>query len=80
MNTAPLFSLPWAQVFVRSVSTAAFGGAQAAVDAGVAIMKDRVSTNTGKASKADPILHAAIANAQMQIDGWRRRFASRSRS
>ncbi|SMP60721.1 3-hydroxy-9,10-secoandrosta-1,3,5(10)-triene-9,17-dione monooxygenase [Novosphingobium panipatense] len=68
VNTAPLFSLPWAQVFVRSVSTAAFGGAQAAVDAGVAIMKDRVSTNTGKASKADPILHAAIANAQMQID------------
>ena len=28
VNTAPLYSLPWAQVFVRSVSTAAFGGAR----------------------------------------------------
>ena len=31
VNDGPLFSLPWAQVFVRSVSTAAFGGARAAV-------------------------------------------------
>jgi 3-hydroxy-9,10-secoandrosta-1,3,5(10)-triene-9,17-dione monooxygenase len=29
----------------------------------MAIMQDRVSTNTGKASKADPILHAALARA-----------------
>ncbi len=66
-NDAPLFSLPWAQVFVRSVSTAAFGGARAAVNAAMTIMKDRVSTNTGKASKADPMLHAAIAAAHSQI-------------
>ncbi len=63
VNTGPLYSLPWAQVFVRSVSTAAFGGAQAAINAGMAIMQDRVSTNTGKASKQDPILHAALARA-----------------
>lgn len=63
VNTGPLYRLPWAQVFVRSVSTAAFGGAQAAINAGMAIMKDRVSTNTGKASKQDPILHAALARA-----------------
>lgn len=61
VNTGPLYRLPWAQVFVRSVSTAAFGGAQAAINAGLAIMQDRVSTNTGKASKQDPILHAALA-------------------
>jgi 3-hydroxy-9,10-secoandrosta-1,3,5(10)-triene-9,17-dione monooxygenase len=67
VNDGPLFSLPWAQVFVRSVSTAAFGGARAAVNAALAIMKDRVSTNTGKASKADPLLHAAIAKAHAQI-------------
>jgi 3-hydroxy-9,10-secoandrosta-1,3,5(10)-triene-9,17-dione monooxygenase len=66
-NDAPLYALPWAQVFVRSVSTAAFGGARAAVNAAMAIMKDRVSTNTGKASKADPILHAAVAAAHSQI-------------
>ena len=63
VNDGPLYRLPWAQVFVRSVSTAAFGGAQAAINAGLAIMRDRVSTNTGKASKADPILHAALARA-----------------
>ena len=33
----------------------------------MAIMKDRVSSNTGKASKADPMLHAAIAAAHSQI-------------
>ena len=62
-NDGPLYTLPWAQVFTRSVSTAAFGGAQAAINAGMAIMQDRVSTNTGKSSKADPILHAALARA-----------------
>lgn len=66
-NSGPLYTLPWAQVFVRSVSTAAFGGARAAVNAALAIMKDRVSTNTGKASKADPLLHAAMAAAHAQI-------------
>ncbi len=66
-NDGPLYRLPWAQVFVRSVSTAAFGGARAAVNAAMKIMADRVSTNTGKASKADPILHAAIAKAHAQI-------------
>jgi 3-hydroxy-9,10-secoandrosta-1,3,5(10)-triene-9,17-dione monooxygenase len=66
-NDAPLFTLPWAQVFVRSVSTAAFGGARAAVNAAIEIMQSRVSTNTGKAAKADPFLHAAIARAHAQI-------------
>lgn len=66
VNDGPLYRLPWAQVFVRSVSTAAFGGAQAAINAGLAIMQDRVSTNTGKASKANPMLHAAIMAAIAQ--------------
>jgi 3-hydroxy-9,10-secoandrosta-1,3,5(10)-triene-9,17-dione monooxygenase len=52
---------------VRSVSTAAFGGARAAVNAGIKIMQDRVSTNTGKVAKADPILHGAIMRAQAEI-------------
>ena len=66
VNTGPLYALPWAQVFVRSVSTAAFGGAEAAIKAGLAIMQDRISTNTGKASKDDPMLHAALASAIAQ--------------
>ena len=66
LNDGPLYSLPWAQVFVRSVSSAAFGGARAAINAAMAIMESRVSTNTGKASKADPVLHGAIAAAHAQ--------------
>ena len=66
-NDGPLYRLPWAQVFTRSVSTAAFGGARAAVNAALEIMKNRVSTNTGKASKSDPFLLAAIAKAHAQI-------------
>jgi 3-hydroxy-9,10-secoandrosta-1,3,5(10)-triene-9,17-dione monooxygenase len=66
-NDGPLYALPWAQVFIRSVSTAAFGGARAALKAAIQIMQDRVSTNTGKASKADPMLHAALAKAHAQM-------------
>lgn len=66
-NNGPLYTLPWAQVFTRSVSTAAFGGARAVVNGAIAIMQNRVSTNTGKASKADPFLHEAIAKAYAQI-------------
>lgn len=67
LNDGPLYRLPWAQVFVRSVSTAAFGGARAAISAAMEIMQSRVSTNTGKASKADPFLHAAIARAHAEV-------------
>lgn len=66
VNGGPLYALPWAQVFVRSVSTAAFGGARAAINAAMKIMEDRVSTNTGKASKDDPMLQAAISAAHAQ--------------
>jgi 3-hydroxy-9,10-secoandrosta-1,3,5(10)-triene-9,17-dione monooxygenase len=65
-NSAALYMLSWAQVFIRSVNTAALGGAHAAINAAVAIMENRVSTNTGKASKDDPILHAAISAAKAQ--------------
>jgi 3-hydroxy-9,10-secoandrosta-1,3,5(10)-triene-9,17-dione monooxygenase len=67
VNDGPLYSLPWAQVFTRSVSTAAFGGARAAIGAAMKIMESRISTNTGKAAKDDPMLHAAISAAYAQM-------------
>ncbi|QKS01443.1 flavin-dependent monooxygenase [Sphingomonas sp. CL5.1] len=66
-NDGILYTLPWAQIFVRSVSSAALGGARAGIEAALAIAADRVSTNTGKASRTDPILHAAIARAHAQV-------------
>lgn len=68
LNTAPLYALPWAQVFVRSVSTAAFGATRAAIEAAMGVLQNRISTNTGKAAKADPFLHAAIARAIAETD------------
>lgn len=67
-NEAPLFRLPWAQIFLRLVSTAALGGAKAAVKGALEIAANRVSTNTGKASKADPLLLGAIARTHAQVD------------
>ncbi len=66
-NPGPLYTLPWAQVFTRSVSTAAFGGARAAINAAMDIAQSRVSTNTGKASKHDPFLLAAISRAESEV-------------
>lgn len=66
-NPGSLYTLPWAQVFMRSVSTAAFGGARAAIAAAIDIAQNRVSTNTGKASKSDPFLLAAISRAHAQV-------------
>ena len=62
-NDGPLYRLPWAQLFIRSVSTSAFGGMRNAISGAIEIMQSRVSTNTGKAAKADPFLHAAISRA-----------------
>jgi 3-hydroxy-9,10-secoandrosta-1,3,5(10)-triene-9,17-dione monooxygenase len=67
-NDGPLYRIPWAQIFVRSVSTAAFGATRAAITAAMDIMKSRISSNTGKASKADPNLHAAISRAIAEVD------------
>jgi len=67
-NPGALYRIPWAQIFVRSVSTAAFGGARAATAAALEIMQSRVSSNTGKASKSDPFLQAAITRAIAEVD------------
>ncbi len=67
-NDSPLFTLPWAQIFLRLVSTAALGGTRGAINAAVDITKSRISTNTGKVSKQDPILLNAIAEAYAQVD------------
>ena len=67
LNGAPLFRLPWAQVFVRAVSSAAIGALQGALNAYLAITAKRVSTNTGKASKLDPFALNAAARTQSAI-------------
>lgn len=67
-NDAPLFRLPWAQIFIRLVSTSALGAAKGAAKTALEIAQSRVSTNTGKASKTDPFLLSAIARVMAQVD------------
>lgn len=67
-NAAPLYRLPWAQVFLRLVSTSALGGALGALDAATQIMRERVSTNTGKQSRTDPFLLNALARGYAQVE------------
>lgn len=67
-NDAPLYRLPWAQIFIRLVSTSALGAAKGAAKAALEIAQSRVSTNTGKASKTDPFVLSAIARVIAQVD------------
>jgi 3-hydroxy-9,10-secoandrosta-1,3,5(10)-triene-9,17-dione monooxygenase len=67
LNTAPLYRVPWAQVFVRAVSTAAIGALQGALDAYKLIVAKRISTNTGRATKLDPVALNAAARTQSAI-------------
>jgi 3-hydroxy-9,10-secoandrosta-1,3,5(10)-triene-9,17-dione monooxygenase len=67
LNTGPIFRLPWAQVFVRAVSSAAIGSLQGALNAFIGIAAKRVSTNTGKSTKLDPFALNAAARTQSAI-------------
>ncbi len=66
-NTAPLYRMPWAQVFVRAVSSAAIGALQGALNSFIGIAAKRVSTNTGKSTKLDPFALNAAARTQSAI-------------
>ncbi|MBS0366865.1 MAG: flavin-dependent monooxygenase [Proteobacteria bacterium] len=67
VNTSPLYRVPWAQVFVRAVSSAAIGALQGALNSYTSIAAKRVSTNTGKATKLDPFALNAAARTQSAI-------------
>lgn len=67
VNGGPLFKMPWGQQFSRSVSTACIGALQGALNAYIDIAKARVSTNTGKATKQDPLALGYAAKVQCEI-------------
>jgi 3-hydroxy-9,10-secoandrosta-1,3,5(10)-triene-9,17-dione monooxygenase len=66
-NPGALYELPWAQVFVRAVSTACIGALQGAFDAYTSMAARRVSTNTGKATKLDPFALNCAARTRSAI-------------
>lgn len=67
-NPAPLYRLPFGQIFVRSVSTTAIGIAQGALDTYQAIAAKRVAAGDGSKVADDPSTQLACARAATIID------------
>jgi 3-hydroxy-9,10-secoandrosta-1,3,5(10)-triene-9,17-dione monooxygenase len=67
INTAPIFKLPFGQVFIRAVSMPAVGAAQGALDAYCEYNKSRLSSSGVPASSMPASLHAAtVANSTIR--------------
>jgi 3-hydroxy-9,10-secoandrosta-1,3,5(10)-triene-9,17-dione monooxygenase len=70
-NPAPLFRLPFGQVFVRSVSTTAIGIAQGALDAYRKNTAARIAASDGAKVALDPSAQVVAARAATQIEDLR---------
>ena len=68
VNTAPLFKLPFGQIFVRSVSTSAIGCAQGALDAYNSVAAKRIAAGDGAKVAEDPATQMVAAQAAALID------------
>ena len=68
VNTAPLFRLPFGQIFVRAVSSSAIGALQGAVDQFVEHNRARVGVNDGRKMVQDPAAQSSLANAMVCVD------------
>jgi 3-hydroxy-9,10-secoandrosta-1,3,5(10)-triene-9,17-dione monooxygenase len=71
VNKAPLFRLPFGQVFVRSVSTTAIGIAQGALDAYRKNTASRIAASDGAKVALDPSAQVVAAHAAATIEDLR---------
>jgi 3-hydroxy-9,10-secoandrosta-1,3,5(10)-triene-9,17-dione monooxygenase len=80
VNQAPLYRLPFGQIFVRAVSTASIGALQGALNAFREYGSKRVSINDQGRTAEDPAAALAAADAALAIDdmklGLHRNFAA----
>jgi 3-hydroxy-9,10-secoandrosta-1,3,5(10)-triene-9,17-dione monooxygenase len=67
INTAPVYRLPFGQVFFRGISTGAIGALQAMLDAYLDYGKKRMQRNAGLASE-DGIIQLQCAETAVAID------------
>jgi 3-hydroxy-9,10-secoandrosta-1,3,5(10)-triene-9,17-dione monooxygenase len=67
INTAPLYRLPFGQVFFRGISTGAIGALQAMLDAYLEYGKKRMQRNAGPASE-DGMIQLLCAETAAAID------------
>jgi 3-hydroxy-9,10-secoandrosta-1,3,5(10)-triene-9,17-dione monooxygenase len=68
VNSAPLYRLPFGQIFVRAVSTSAIGALQGALDAYTAWCSQKVSVNDFSRSAEDPVAQLTAAEAALALD------------
>ena len=68
LNPAPLFRLPFGQVFVRSVSTTALGIAENALETYRLVAAQRIAAGDGKKVADDPTAQTVAAEAEALID------------
>ena len=68
VNSAPLYKLPFGQIFVRAVSSASIGGLQGALEVFRKYASMRVSTNDMSRTAEDPSAGIAAAEAAVAID------------
>jgi 3-hydroxy-9,10-secoandrosta-1,3,5(10)-triene-9,17-dione monooxygenase len=68
VNPAPLYRLPFGQVFVRSVSTSAIGAAIGALEIYTSVATKRVAAGDGQKVAEDPTAQIVAAQAGALID------------
>jgi 3-hydroxy-9,10-secoandrosta-1,3,5(10)-triene-9,17-dione monooxygenase len=68
LNTAPLYRLPFGQIFVRAVSSSSIGALQGALDTFTAWCAQRISVNDFSRSAEDPVAQLAAAETLLAID------------
>jgi 3-hydroxy-9,10-secoandrosta-1,3,5(10)-triene-9,17-dione monooxygenase len=68
VHSAPLYRLPFGQVFVRSVSTSAIGMAQGALDAFTRVAASRIAASDSSKVAIDPATQEVTAHAASVID------------
>src|SRR5262249_27110281 len=68
VNPAPLYLLPFGQVFVRSVSTSAIGIAQGALDAFRAVAAKRIAAGDGSKVADEAAVQLVCADAAATLD------------
>jgi 3-hydroxy-9,10-secoandrosta-1,3,5(10)-triene-9,17-dione monooxygenase len=70
-NTAPLYKLPFGQIFVRAVSSGSIGGLQGALNAFRDHCSSRVSINDMTRASEDPAAQLAAADTAMAIEAMK---------
>jgi 3-hydroxy-9,10-secoandrosta-1,3,5(10)-triene-9,17-dione monooxygenase len=68
LNTAPLYKIPFGQVFFRGVSTGAIGAIKGMLDAYIEYGRKRIQRSSGSAASEDAMIQLTCAEAAVAID------------